>query len=195
VPIIYYPQGVPGGSYGTGLIRQADRARLDHADMTFRAAASVAQRVGTGFIADLAQGPLPADEDGLYEVVYPTTPPAQFLDGSFILSLHDLADGNKVVATFSVEMLGGTNQPARIWQADAGVVAAGTSASRFTSTSATLNARTGAYNGMFAAFNTGNDVRQRREIASHAYSNGTHTFTLKQPLTNAPAAGDVFYVG
>jgi hypothetical protein len=77
---------------------------------------------------------------------------------------------------------------------DSGAVAAGTSATVFTSTSGGLNATSGAYTGQTLIFTTGANKGERRTISTHTLSTGTHTFTLSAALTATPSAADAFVI-
>jgi hypothetical protein len=78
---------------------------------------------------------------------------------------------------------------------DSGGVAAGTSATVFTSTSGTLHATaSGAYNNQVLIFTSGANQGERRTISTHTLSTGTHTFTLSAALTATPSASDAFVI-
>lgn len=78
---------------------------------------------------------------------------------------------------------------------DSATVSGAASASSCTATGGSLNAVSGAYNGMFALFQSGALAGERRTIASHLYSAGTHTFTFSVGFSASPQAGDTFFVG
>jgi hypothetical protein len=78
---------------------------------------------------------------------------------------------------------------------DSGTVSTGTSATSFTATGGTLNATSGAYNGMFLLFQSGALAGERRTILAHTVSGSTHTFTFSTGFSAAPAAGVAFIVG
>jgi hypothetical protein len=92
-------QYVSGSNLGFAVERLADGMLLDHSDNTFKTAP-------TQTIAPLTEAASP--RQGMYRATLTTTPIAQFSDGNYNVSVHDLSSPNqRVLALLMAQMIAG----------------------------------------------------------------------------------------
>ncbi len=92
-------QYVTGSNLGFAVERLADGLLLDHADNTFKA--SPGQPIGA-----LAEATAP--RQGMFRATLTTTPTAQYSDGNYAVSIHDLSTSSqRVVAMLMAQMISG----------------------------------------------------------------------------------------
>jgi len=183
-----------GARLGYSIERLADGMLYDPSDGTFKVApANTAPANPVGILGEGGPG-----FAGLYLSTL-ATPVPPFLDGDYVLAIHDLAAASLVVAVLGATLVGGDDGTLANSGVSfaSGVVAAtpAPTASTFRAAGLPAGLVTGDLLGQQLAFQTGARTSVRRSISTFSVvTPGTADFTLSSPMGSAPAATDTFDV-
>lgn len=179
-------------------VRKLGGQRYDFADGTFKSSPTTPRLALTEGTGDYA---------GIYTGTVASTPSASW-DGVVEFTYHDVrgsgsnwidqqfwqfVEGVQLLAVAGSGGGGGTD----ITLDNGAVIASPAPAvGGFSASGATLNPRTGAYDGMHVRFTSGDLEGERRPIWRHVYSGGVHGFAFRtsSQWSQAPAAGDTFRI-